>query len=93
MRLPHRILATAALCLFATPAAFAAEVGKVEILGLDEEMTGNVRASLSLVDAIGKQVSGRRMVYLVPKEHRDKHFFASLDFQDGQGVFRKVRNR
>src|SRR3546814_18144259 len=37
----------------------------VEILGLDEAMTENVRVSLSLVDAIGKDLRGRRLGYLV----------------------------
>ncbi|WP_202843704.1 autotransporter assembly complex protein TamA [Luteimonas saliphila] len=65
MRLPHRILAIVALCLFAAGAARAVEVGTVEILGLDEEMTQNVRVSLSLVEAMGQDLSGRRMGYLV----------------------------
>ena len=60
---PH-LLATAALCLSAA-AAQAAVVGKVEIRGLDEAMAENVRLSLSLVESIGKDVSGRRMAYLV----------------------------
>ena len=60
---PH-LLATAALCLSAA-AAQAAVVGKVEIRGLDEAMTENVRLSLSLVESTGKDVSGRRMAYLV----------------------------
>jgi translocation and assembly module TamA len=59
-----RLLA-AVLCLLAAPAALAATVASVEIRGLDELMTGNVRASLSLVDALGKEVSGRRLAYLV----------------------------
>jgi len=45
--------------------ARAAVVQRVDIVGLDEAMTQNVRTSLSLVDAIGKDVSGRRMAYLV----------------------------
>ncbi|HRN61553.1 MAG TPA: autotransporter assembly complex family protein [Luteimonas sp.] len=65
MPLPRRLAAIAVLCLFAAGAARAVEVGSVEILGLDEEMTENVRVSLSLVDAIGTEVSGRRMGYLV----------------------------
>ena len=64
MRPAPRLLATAALCLSAA-AAQAAVVGKVEIRGLDEAMTENVRLSLSLVESIGKDVSGRRMAYLV----------------------------
>ncbi|HEY5613704.1 MAG TPA: autotransporter assembly complex family protein [Lysobacter sp.] len=46
-------------------AAHAARVETVEIRGLDEAMTTNVRVALSLVDAIGKDVSGRRLAYLV----------------------------
>jgi translocation and assembly module TamA len=58
-------LAAAALLLSACGAAGAAKVHHVDIRGLDEAMTENVRVSLSLVDAIGKDVSGRRMGYLV----------------------------
>lgn len=54
-----------ALSFLAAGAAQAAVVQRVEIVGLDEAMTQNVRLSLSLVDAIGKDVSGRRMGYLV----------------------------
>jgi translocation and assembly module TamA len=57
-------VATAVLCLSAM-AAQAAVVSRVEITGLNEAMTGNVRLSLSLVESIGKDVSGRRMAYLV----------------------------
>jgi len=64
MRFPHRTLTAAAL-LVAAGAAHAAEVGAVEVLGLDEAMTANVRGALSLVEAIGKDVSGRRLAYLV----------------------------
>ena len=64
MRLSRRLLAAAVLSL---PAASlqAAQVGRVDIVGLDEAMTENVRLSLSLVESIGKDVSGRRMAYLV----------------------------
>ena len=65
MQLAHRVIATAALFLLTTGAARAVTVGPVEILGLDEEMTENVRVSLSLVDAAGKDVSNRRLGYLV----------------------------
>src|SRR5690606_2042407 len=47
-------IAAAALFLLACGAADAATVRSVRIHGLDEAMTGNVRVSLSLVDAIGK---------------------------------------
>ena len=60
-----RLLAVAALCVAAAFPAQAATVAKVDIVGLDEAMTLNVRTSLSLVDAIGKDVSGRRLAYLV----------------------------
>src|SRR3546814_9314956 len=53
------------MCLFACGAAGAATVRSVEILGLDEAMTENVRASLLLVDAIGKDLRGRSLAYLV----------------------------
>src|SRR5436190_12085030 len=45
--------------------AWAAKVADVQVHGLDPAMTENVRRSLSLVDAIGKDVSGRRLSYLV----------------------------
>src|SRR5690606_2282931 len=57
--------AAAALLLFACGAADAATVRSVEIHGLDDAMTENVRVSLSLVDAIGKDLRGRRLGYLV----------------------------
>src|SRR5690606_22352616 len=60
-----RRTAAAALFLFACGAAGAATVRSVEIHGLDEPMTENVRSSLSLVDAIGKDLAGRRLGYLV----------------------------
>ena len=68
MRPVPRLFA-AALCLCAFGAQ-AAKVARVDIRvldggGLDEAMATNVRSSLSLVDAIGKDVSGRRMAYLV----------------------------
>ncbi|MGH8032495.1 MAG: autotransporter assembly complex protein TamA [Luteimonas sp.] len=44
---------------------FAAKVDRVDIVGLDEAMAANVRTSLSLTDAIGKDVPGRRLGYLV----------------------------
>ncbi|GAA3913433.1 autotransporter assembly complex family protein [Luteimonas lutimaris] len=57
--------AAAALLLIACGVADAATVRSVEIHGLDDPMTENVRVSLSLVDAIGKDVAGRRLAYLV----------------------------
>ncbi len=64
MRLAPRLLAVAALCLPAT-ALQAAQVGRVDIVGLDEAMEANVRLSLSVVEAIGRDLSGRRLAYLV----------------------------
>jgi len=64
MRSRTRLLATA-LLLVVSGVAQAAKVTGVEIHGLDEVMTRNVRGALSLVDAIGKEVSGRRLAYLV----------------------------
>src|SRR3970282_2471915 len=61
----HRTLAAALVLLSMAGAAHAARVDTVEIRGLDEAMTTNVRVALSLVDAIGKDVSGRRLAYLV----------------------------
>jgi translocation and assembly module TamA len=63
-RLP-RLLTAGALSLLIAGGAQAATVTNVEIRGLDEVMALNVRVSLSLVDAIGKDVSGRRLAYLL----------------------------
>jgi hypothetical protein len=65
MRPAPRLLAAATLCLAAAFPTQAATVTQVDIRGLDEAMTLNVPTSLSLVDAIGKDVSGRRLAYLV----------------------------
>ncbi|WP_149195408.1 autotransporter assembly complex protein TamA [Luteimonas suaedae] len=62
-RLPALLLS--GLFLFGSGTAQAVEVGEVEIRGLDEAMTENVRVSLSLVDAIGKDVPGRRLGYMI----------------------------
>ncbi len=61
----HRVLATAALLIAATGTAQAAKVVQVDIHGLDDAKTLNVHGALSLVDAIGKEVSPRRLAYLV----------------------------
>ena len=61
--LPRALTAAA---LFTTAVvAQAAQVQAVDIRGLDEPMTANVRGALSLVDAIGRDVSGRRLAYLL----------------------------
>ncbi|MHC9083634.1 autotransporter assembly complex protein TamA [Luteimonas sp. RIT-PG2_3] len=57
--------AIAALFLFSAGVAHAAKVQRVDIHGLDETMTNNVRVALSLVDAIDKEVTGRRMAYML----------------------------
>ncbi|WP_337243354.1 autotransporter assembly complex family protein [Luteimonas sp. gir] len=62
-RLP--LCLAAVVFVFSSAAAQAARVDRVDISGLDEEMTENVRVSLALHDAIGKDVSGRRMAYLI----------------------------
>lgn len=61
----------AVLLLCASAAAHAARVERVDIVGLDEEMTENVRVSLALYDAIGRDVSGRRMAYLLREAERE----------------------
>ncbi len=61
-------LTLAVCCLVATLPALAATVTKVDIKvsGSDNDvLAANVRTSLSLVDAIGKDVSGRRLNYLL----------------------------
>ena len=55
----------AAVLLLSSATAHAARVERVDIVGLDEEMTENVRVSLALYEAIGREVSGRRMAYLL----------------------------
>ena len=63
-----RLLTTCLLAACATSFAArveAARVGAVEIRGLDAVQTGNVRNALSLVDAIGRDLSARRLGYLV----------------------------
>ena len=65
MRLAPRLLAAVALCCLPAVPVQAAEVGRVDIVGLDEAMAANVRLSLSVVEAIGRELSGRRLAYLV----------------------------
>ncbi len=57
--------AIAAVLLMLCGAVQAAQVAGVRIDGLDEAMTNNVRAALSLEDAIGKRVSDARLDYLL----------------------------
>src|SRR5690606_9182441 len=64
--MPSPSRAAALLLLFAIAGgARAASVSAVEIVGLDEEMEENVRTSLSLVDAIGSEVTWRRLAYMM----------------------------
>ena len=64
MRLLPRVAFIAVLLTTAMP-ALAVKVERVDVRGLDEAMTENVRVNLSLEDALGKVVTGRRMAYLV----------------------------
>lgn len=65
MPLLPRLLAFAALLLLAG-AAQAARIVRVDVRGLeDETMATNVRQSLSLADAVGRELSDRRLAYLV----------------------------
>jgi translocation and assembly module TamA len=62
---PARLLLALACCAAVFPAS-AITVTRVDIDGLpDPEMAENVRISLSLNDAVGKDVSGRRLGYLL----------------------------
>ncbi|QYR53066.1 autotransporter assembly complex protein TamA [Lysobacter soyae] len=62
VRFPHLV----ALCLIlGSTALSAAEINRIEIHGLDDEMTANVREVLSLEDARDKDISDRRLDYLV----------------------------
>ena len=63
MTLPRLVLVIA--CAFAPLAAHAEKVSRVEIRGLDEAMTENVRVSLSLEDSLDKTVTQRRLDYLL----------------------------
>ena len=57
--------AIAAVLLMLCGAVQAAKISEVQIIGLDEAMTNNVRIALSLEDAIGKRVSDARLDYLL----------------------------
>ena len=60
-----RLLVALACCTAAMPAA-AITVTRVDVSGLDDElMAENVRVSLALNDAIGKDLSARRLNYLL----------------------------
>jgi translocation and assembly module TamA len=62
MRFPA---ALAIALLFSSPLARAQTIASVEVRGLDEVASANVRRNLSLVDAIGKPLSARRFDYLL----------------------------
>nr|MBA3487056.1 outer membrane protein assembly factor [Lysobacter sp.] len=62
---PIHTFIAAALLLLACGAVHAIEVGEVDVRGLDEIETANVRTALSMVDAIGQDVSSRRFDYLL----------------------------
>jgi translocation and assembly module TamA len=64
MRAACLLLTVLLLCGAATGAR-ATTVTRVDIRGLDAPMAQNVRISLALVDAIGKDLSGRRLAYLL----------------------------
>ncbi|QWF16839.1 autotransporter assembly complex protein TamA [Lysobacter capsici] len=90
-------LAFAAVSSFAIAgAAQAAQVSKVEIRGLDEAMTQNVRVSLSLVDTIGKDVSGRRLGYLLREAENEArealepfgYYSPTIKIEDSRGTRR-----
>lgn len=58
-------LAALLLCLILSAAAHAARIDRIDIRGLDEAMTKNVRVALSLEDALGKTVTDHRLEYLL----------------------------
>ncbi|MCD9032602.1 autotransporter assembly complex protein TamA [Luteimonas sp. Y-2-2-4F] len=71
------------LALVLSGAAHAIEVGEVRIEGLDEEMTENVRVSLSLVQAQGRDVSFRRLAYMLREaENETREALEPFGFYD-----------
>src|SRR5580765_1964805 len=64
MRFVRPVLLLACLTC-ASVTAQAAQVVRVDIRGIDGAMANDVREALSLHDAIGKQVSDRRLDYLL----------------------------
>ena len=72
MRLsPPRLLLALACCLATSP-ALAAKVTKVDINGLaDEAMEDNVRGALSLSDELDKDISARRLNYLLRQAEKE----------------------
>ncbi|MFT4178381.1 MAG: autotransporter assembly complex family protein [Thermomonas sp.] len=69
-RLPAIALFTC--CLLASAAASAARVQRVEITGLsDEAMQANVRSALTLEDELDKEITPRRLNYLLRMAERE----------------------
>lgn len=83
MRAPGIPSLIAILALLASGAAHAIEVGEVRIEGLDEEMTENVRVSLSLAQAQGRDVSYRRLAYMLREaENETREALEPFGFYD-----------
>lgn len=57
--------ATALILALTVQPGWAAEITRIEVRGLDDEMTANVREVISLEDARDKEISERRLDYLV----------------------------
>ncbi|TQD45402.1 autotransporter assembly complex protein TamA [Marilutibacter aestuarii] len=72
--------------------AMAAKVGEVTVIGLDEAMTTNVRESLSLVDAEGEEMRGRRLGFLVREaEDETRTALEPFGYYDPQITVERVR--
>ncbi|WP_285222340.1 MULTISPECIES: autotransporter assembly complex family protein [unclassified Lysobacter] len=90
------VFSTFAAGFGAAGTAWGAKVGKVEIRGLDEAMTHNVRVSLSLVDTIDKDVSGRRLGYLLREAENETrealepfgYYSPTIKIEDSRGTRR-----
>ena len=66
MTLPPARLIIALACCLATAPAMAAKVTKVDVTGLaDEVMEDNVRSALSLSDELDRDITARRLNYLL----------------------------
>ncbi|MFD0320400.1 autotransporter assembly complex protein TamA [Lysobacter gummosus] len=93
---PFFAFSTLAAGFGAVGPAWGAKVGKVEIRGLDEAMTHNVRVSLSLVDTIDKDVSGRRLGYLLREAENETrealepfgYYSPTIKIEDSRGTRR-----
>ena len=70
-RLPHRLGLALAACLVAGPAC-AAKVARIDIQGVaDPAVAQNVRTALSLNDELDKDLSARRLNYLLRQAERE----------------------